>query len=77
MAAWLTSEVPSRTVPSSGIRSPGRTMTVAPGSTSATGRSCSAPSRSTRARSGESSSSERTARRVLATLYDSSISEKE
>ena len=44
-----TAEVPSVTSPSTGIFSPGRTTTMSPGTTSSTGISASAPSRTTRA----------------------------
>ena len=44
-----TADVPSTTSPSTAIRSPGRTMTMSPRCTSATGTSISEPSRTTRA----------------------------
>ncbi|MNH93728.1 hypothetical protein D3C73_463340 [compost metagenome] len=44
-----TKEPPSATTPSTGTRSPGRTTTKSPTCTASMGRSCSAPSRTTRA----------------------------
>ena len=44
IGAWFTSLAPATTRPSSGILSPGRTMTCVPTGTSATGSSRSAPS---------------------------------
>ena len=62
--------VPDRTRPSVGKRSPGRTTTMSPSATAATGSSISPPSRSTRAVSGRSASRARmaapVARRVRA-----------
>jgi hypothetical protein len=43
-----TAEVPSSTVPSTGIFSPGRTRSLSPADTCSTGTSCSVPSGSTR-----------------------------
>ena len=48
-AAVLTELLPSSTVPSSGIRSPGRIRMVSPTSTSSGETCCSSPSRSTTA----------------------------
>ena len=47
--AWLTVACPPVTSPSTGIDSPGRTITVSPTCTSPMGTTCSTPSRSTRA----------------------------
>ena len=49
MAAWLSVAWPLTTSPSTGMDSPGRTMTVSPAKTAALGTICSPPSRSTRA----------------------------
>jgi hypothetical protein len=49
-----TSERPSITVPSTGIRPPGRTRTASPTATSAVGTSTSAPARTTVAIGGAS-----------------------
>ena len=53
--------LPERMCPSTGMRSPGRTMTTSPGITSATGTSYSSPSRSSRADFGCSPTSARSA----------------
>ena len=59
-----TALLPTRISPSTGIRSPGRTITVSPASTDSNGRSRSASSRSTRAVLGCRCTSERSADEV-------------
>ena len=70
-----TTECPSSTTPSTGIFEPGRTRSVSPGFTSASGTSRSVPSASTRiAVFGASPSSARTALEVCERARSSSTS---
>ncbi len=66
-----TALLPWMMVPSTGIRSPGRTTTVSPLWTSATGTSTSVPFRSTRAVAGWSEMRPRSAEAVLRLARDS------
>ena len=69
-AAVLTLPLPSRTTPSSGIFSPGRTTRVSPSATSSGSSSTSSPSRRTRAMSGRMSMSAAMERRLRPTATD-------
>ncbi len=76
MGAWSTPPAPSTTLPSSGIRSPGRTRNVPPTGTRSGGTSSSLPSgRTRRASGGERAIRAATARRARPTLQASRASE--
>jgi len=66
-AAWSTYEIPAITVPSTGIRSPGRTLTTSPTPIESTAQISSRPFRRTRASFGTSAIRERMAPRALST----------
>jgi len=72
IGAWLTDDTPWTTVPSSGMRCPGRTTTTSPTATDETGSSRSAPARRTVAVAGARVMSARMACRARSMLRASS-----